>query len=229
MPEALPYPLNTTDDDLFFFPLCGQDAGYMTRFEPDGFGSGDIYRVELVPYEEMAEEIAQDSIELEEPVVQEPTHLPEPVPQPEEPQPVEPERPYRIAPIFFEFDSYALTEVAITKLDEISEVMQAFPEINIEIQGHTDSKGPDSYNQVLSERRAGTVKKYLVDKGVDTNRLTTKGFSESAPAAINTNPDGTDSFKGRKLNRRVEFKIDPGIIKNLEVEKVEVPEDLKID
>ncbi|MBE0653349.1 MAG: OmpA family protein [Bacteroidales bacterium] len=234
-PEALPYPFNTTDDDIFFYPLCDHNAGYMTRFEPDGFGSGDIYKVGMVTLEEMAEETLEEAIEETEAAEEVTETVPEGfILEETEILPVEeqtrlPERAYRIKPVFFEFDSYALSQMAMDRLDEIAEVMNTFQEIKIEIQGHTDSKGPDSYNQILSERRAGAVRKYLLEKGIDPNRLTAKGYSESVPVAINQNPDGTDSFKGRKLNRRVEFKIDPGIQDYLEIEPVEVPDDLKLD
>jgi outer membrane protein OmpA-like peptidoglycan-associated protein len=72
----------------------------------------------------------------------------------------------------------------------------------VEIQGHTDSKGSDSYNLSLSDRRAASVVAYLVQNlGIDPSRLTSKGYGEGMPIATN------DTDAGRALNRRVEFNI----------------------
>jgi OOP family OmpA-OmpF porin len=78
--------------------------------------------------------------------------------------------------------------------------MKINPGLTVEIQGHTDSYGKDAYNQGLSERRAKSVKKELVDQGVNGNRLTTKGFGESQPVESN------DTDEGRAYNRRVVYK-----------------------
>lgn len=245
-PEPLPYPLNTTDDDLFFYPTCQEGegiSGYMTLIEPDGFGSGDIYRVNIVEpelvaeeeTEEVVDEVADEVIEVVEPPIE--TEIEE-IEQAEEivaeaeeviaEEPVQDMRMYKVKPVFFRFDSYDLSSNAKAKLDEIAEVMKSFEQIKLEIQGHTDAMGPVVYNQYLSEKRAESVKNYLVSQGVSASRLTTIGLSENQPTAINTNPDGSDNFQGRKLNRRVEFELDPGILEQVEVEPVEVPENLKI-
>ena len=71
----------------------------------------------------------------------------------------------------------------------------------IEIGGHTDGKGSDSYNKRLSENRAKAVVEYLVSKGVNINRLKYMGYGKSMPVAPN------DTEEGRAMNRRVEFKI----------------------
>ena len=70
------------------------------------------------------------------------------------------------------------------------------------VGGHTDSVGTDAYNQTLSERRAASVKDYLVGQGVDGSRLSTAGYGESNPIASN------DTADGRALNRRVELNLD---------------------
>jgi outer membrane protein OmpA-like peptidoglycan-associated protein len=251
-PQSLPYPLNTTDDDLFFFPTCiaGEGiSGYMTLIEPEGLGSGDIYRVSLETPELAVEEEPEEPVieVVEEEIAEEVIEVTEPALEPEvekieeaaeivekaeevlaEETKQEEMRMYKVKPIFFRFDSYELSSNAIEKLDEIAEVMKSYEQIKLEIQGHTDAMGPDVYNQYLSEKRAESVKNYLVSKGVSESRLTTIGLSESLPAAINSNPDGSDNFLGRKLNRRVEFELDPGIMDEVEVEPVDVPENLKI-
>ena len=72
---------------------------------------------------------------------------------------------------------------------------------NINIYGHTDSKGADAYNQTLSEKRADAVKTYLVSKGIVSSRLFAMGLGETQPIATN------DTDAGRAQNRRVEFAI----------------------
>jgi OOP family OmpA-OmpF porin len=101
----------------------------------------------------------------------------------------------------FDFDKATLTVEAKGILDQVASALQARPDIKVEIDGHTDGKGSVPYNQKLSERRAASVKAYLVGKGVDGGRMTTAGFGKSRPIADNK----TD--EGRALNRRVELKV----------------------
>ncbi len=103
--------------------------------------------------------------------------------------------------ILFGFDRSDLGDGAKKSLDELVKILNKYPDTNIEVQGHTDDTGTDSYNQALSERRAATVSAYLRNKGVTTSRITTKGFGESAPKYAN------DSEENRSLNRRVDFLI----------------------
>jgi outer membrane protein OmpA-like peptidoglycan-associated protein len=101
----------------------------------------------------------------------------------------------------FAFDSSNLTSVAQTNLDKLAQVLNNNPDTNINIYGHTDSKGADDYNMKLSERRANAVKAYLSSKGISSNRMMAKGEGESQPVATN------DTDAGRAQNRRVEFAI----------------------
>lgn len=101
----------------------------------------------------------------------------------------------------FGFDSSELTSAAKTNLDKLAEVLKNNPDTNINIYGHTDSRGTDAYNQSLSERRAASVKNYLASKGVGSARMITMGVGEKEPIATNE----TDA--GRAENRRVEFAI----------------------
>jgi len=79
--------------------------------------------------------------------------------------------------------------------------------LSVEIGGYTDSKGSVIYNKTLSTDRAKSIVDLLVDKGIEANRLTYKGYGESNPIALNTNPDGSDNPEGRAKNRRTELKI----------------------
>ena len=114
---------------------------------------------------------------------------------------------YVIRPVFFDFDKFTLKVEAKSRLDELAVILKALPVIEIEANGHADSKGPDGYNMMLAKKRAASVIQYLVSSGIDGKRLRAVSKGESSPVALNTNPDGSDSPDGRKLNRRVEFNI----------------------
>ncbi len=103
--------------------------------------------------------------------------------------------------IFFAFDQYTLLEESFSELNRIVALMNEKTGMQIEIAGHTDSTGPEAYNMKLSERRAKSVVKYLVSKGVSQDRVTSVFFGETKPAVSN------DTKENRRKNRRVEFKI----------------------
>jgi outer membrane protein OmpA-like peptidoglycan-associated protein len=86
-------------------------------------------------------------------------------------------------------------------LDRALKVLQDFPDVNLEISGHTDSKGRDAYNLRLSQRRADSVKLYFVTRGIASSRLVSIGYGESRPIADNA------TASGRASNRRTEFKL----------------------
>jgi len=103
--------------------------------------------------------------------------------------------------ILFGFDQSYLSSDAKTNLDKLVTVLNTYPDTNIEIQGHTDSKGTETYNQTLSEKRAKSVSDYLLANQITGIRVTTKGFGETLPKYDNETEDG------RAQNRRVEFLI----------------------
>jgi peptidoglycan-associated lipoprotein len=109
--------------------------------------------------------------------------------------------------IYFEFDQYDITAQAGVELDKLTDILNDNPEIKIEMGSHTDSVGTNDYNITLSQRRAESTVRYLINKGVNAQRLTAKGYGETKPVARNTNANGTDNPAGRARNRRTEFKI----------------------
>lgn len=128
-----------------------------------------------------------------------------------------PVQPIVIPQLNYEFNSALLTPESKTILDTtIFVILNKNPDIIIELSSHTDNKGTDSYNMKLSQKRAESVVSYLANKGIDSKRLTAKGYGETKPLAPNSNPDGSDNPDGRQLNRRTEFKIigkmDPSLI-----------------
>ncbi len=103
--------------------------------------------------------------------------------------------------ILFAFSKSDLGDSAKNNLNKLVAILNKYPNTNIEIQGHTDSRGTDEYNMGLSLRRANAVRDYLASQGIAGARMTTRGFGESAPAYSNDTPEGMAQ------NRRVEFLI----------------------
>ena len=102
--------------------------------------------------------------------------------------------------VAFKLNSADLTQDAEKVLEDVAADLKKFPSVNVEIQGHSDTMGDDSYNLYLSEKRAQTVRSFLINKGVKAERLTAKGYGETAPVADNS------TLEGRRKNRRVELK-----------------------
>ena len=103
--------------------------------------------------------------------------------------------------VLFGYDRSDLSDDAKTSLDKLRATLLKYPETNITIIGHTDSKGTAKYNQTLSESRANSVASYTSRNGIDNNRLTAIGKGETDPVATN------DTEEGSASNRRVEFVI----------------------
>ncbi|MGP8217495.1 MAG: OmpA family protein [Bacteroidia bacterium] len=103
--------------------------------------------------------------------------------------------------IFYDFDKATLKDESTAELDKMIKLMNDNPALKVEISSYTDSKGSDVYNDKLSQARAQSVVDYLINKGVDKNRLVAKGYGKENPIASN------DTDEGRQLNRRTEFKV----------------------
>ncbi|WP_420466626.1 OmpA family protein [Panacagrimonas sp.] len=110
----------------------------------------------------------------------------------------------RFEDVHFAFDQSRLTDYAKTLLDNaatvINDLAKTYPELKVDIHGHTDAVGTDGYNQALGERRANIVREYLQRKGVDGARISTQSYGEARPKATN------DTDEGRALNRRAEVR-----------------------
>lgn len=101
----------------------------------------------------------------------------------------------------FDFNKADIKPAFAPILDEAVAALKANPSVNVVIEGHTDSTGPEAYNKALSAKRADAVKSYLVSKGISAARLSTVALGESQPVADNKTADG------RRMNRRVELKV----------------------
>ena len=106
----------------------------------------------------------------------------------------------RLEGVHFENDKATLGPNAAAILDETVTALQKCPDKQVRLNAYTDSSGSDAYNEKLSQRRAETVREYLVSHGVSASRIEAKGLGESNPIADNSTPEG------RAQNRRVELE-----------------------
>jgi outer membrane protein OmpA-like peptidoglycan-associated protein len=155
-------------------------AGKKYGFRAVGLGFFDINKnIDLTDVDEYTE-IEEDAIRL---------------------APIEVGQVVRLNNIFFETAKATLKSESFPELDRTVEFLENNPTMEIEIAGHTDDVGSDLTNQRLSEARAQSVASYIIEHGINTQRLVVHGYGESRPIAFNTDEDG------RQKNRRVEFKV----------------------
>jgi outer membrane protein OmpA-like peptidoglycan-associated protein len=103
--------------------------------------------------------------------------------------------------ILFDFNRADLRPESKSTLRSLANNFRQYPDEVITVEGHTDNIGSPDYNQGLSERRAHSVRSYLIDEGVPSSHIEARGYGESRPKATNSTPEG------RQLNRRVEIHI----------------------
>ena len=115
--------------------------------------------------------------------------------------PIEVGTTVRLDHIYFDFDKATLKTASFEELDKVVSFMNDNPTIAVEIGGHTDSKGADSYNLTLSQARAEAVRAYIIEHDINEGRITAQGYGETQPETTN------DTEQGRAINRRVVFTI----------------------
>jgi peptidoglycan-associated lipoprotein len=121
-------------------------------------------------------------------------------------EPVEIDKAIRLENIYYDFDKWNIRADAAVELDKLVAIMNDNPTIWIELGSHTDSRGKDAYNQMLSQKRAQTAIEYIISKGINKNRITAKGYGETQ--LLNKCGNGVScSEEDHQLNRRTEFKI----------------------
>ncbi len=262
-PVNIGYPVNTTDDDVFYVVSPNNKTAYLSSFRKDGLGEKDNYVITFPDRKETpltlmkgvvtdqsgkpvkdVEIIVTDN-ETEEVVgVYRPNSktgqyvfiltpgrnynitynsegnlfYSDNMEVPKESNYYEIYRPIILDPIivgskvilkniFFDFDKATLRPISKVEIKNVVHFMKANPKVKVEISAYTDSKGDDKYNQKLSDERAQSVVKRLLESGIPADRMTAKGYGEKMPVAPNAKENGDDNPEGRQLNRRVEFKI----------------------
>lgn len=202
-PVNMGYPLNSIKDDIYF---AGTDSDTLLKeayLSSDRYSTCclELYAVKTIPPPPPPPVV----------VITTTTEKPDSVPETSTTTIITrndpPSKPVEIK-IYFDFDKSTLLPVSYTMLDSLVTVLQKAPTLIIEIAGYADGKGTEAYNTELSQRRAAACYNYLVkQKHISADRLTIKAYGECCPAAKEFTEEGKDDAAGRKLNRRVEFKV----------------------
>ena len=179
-PVNLGFPINTDGDEINFFVAADGKTAFISSQREGGFGGYDIYTFEL------PEEIRSDSANYLSSV--DVTEL-------------SPGDAIILQNIYFEYNSSALKSESEEGIQMIADFLRRNPDLKVELAGHTDNVGRESYNLKLSTNRANAVRKALIAKGVDKTRLTVKGYGTSRPVVPN------DTEEHRAINRRTEMII----------------------
>jgi outer membrane protein OmpA-like peptidoglycan-associated protein len=111
-----------------------------------------------------------------------------------------------ISDVLFDTGQYTLRSAAREKLAKVSGIVLAHPGLRLEVEGHTDNVGSEEFNQQLSEKRAISVRDFLVQEGISINSISARGFGKTVPVASN------DTAAGRQSNRRVEMIVAGDVI-----------------
>lgn len=246
-PVNLGYPINSTDDDIYFYPVQNGTAAYTSILQKGNVGMEDLFAVQLEGGTGNNDLVETDTIVVEGPkdtvlVVknQEATKQLENKIQIEQAL-EETETPTEQAKksgndvvvlhsLFFDFNSSEISLNSAKILEYMVLVMKNDPNFKVEFIGHTDAIGSEKANLLLSEKRAQVAKNYLVSKGIAANKIIVKGVGKKEFIAINTNKDGSDNPEGRKFNRRVDVQVVDKIQdKKVIIEDISIPPHLKME
>ena len=262
-PVNIGYPINTTDDDIFYITSVDGKRAYYSSAKPGGFGEKDIYMINLPEAEDKnltvltgyvadqyghvpgyAEIIVTNNetgelIGIYNPNVSTGKYLiilpndgnynisyeSDGLLYHSENLYIPPNSAYSqinkanqlttirvgekiiLNNLFFEYEKSIIKKESGPEIDRVFKFLTNQPTLQIEISGHTDSKGDDDYNMKLSQDRAQAVVDALIAKGIDKTRMSAQGYGETQPIANNLDNDGKEDPKGMALNRRVELKI----------------------
>lgn len=180
-PVNLGYPLNSSYDEMNLVVSNDAVRAFISSQRYDGSGGFDIYEFELD--DKFRPEVVEiDTISEEDYYV----------------AAMERGNDVTLRNIYFEFDSAELSDESVDGINEVYDFLLEYPDVKIELVGHTDDMGSESYNQILSERRAESVAKVLIDRGISAERIKTKGRGSTQPLFPNNFDDEL-----RDLNRRV--------------------------
>lgn len=173
----------TTIDSGSYYFIVNRGQNYNISYEAKGylFHSENINVPKVAEYSVMEKDVILDKVEIGSKIV--------------------------LNNIFFDSNKATLRKESGVEIDKLVTLLKEYPELVIEVSGHTDSKGNDAANLKLSQMRSQAVVNALIKKGIKKENLVAKGYGETAPIAPNTLPNGKPDLKGMQQNRRVEMKI----------------------
>lgn len=208
--KNLGFPINTGQNDLYFSLLSDSMGGFLASNRAGGiFMNGEMCCHDIYHYSFVEEYVPMLKEELV--AYQDSTILKKETEQTKEIIDTKTilernELIFDDLRIYFGFDQYKLDKKLKKQLDVVADIINKEMQIRkIWVNAHTDGKGEDEYNQILSMNRSTSVKDYLLKKGIPEVMMEIKYYGESLPLESNTFPDGSDNPEGRKRNRRVEM------------------------
>lgn len=190
-PQNLGYPISTPDDDLFYNPGWEGTKSYYARRPESDLRNSIIYAVIKDNPDDNPDDISENT------VVDTKSGSKQAIDN----------FYYILNRIFFGFNEYTLSNEAKEDAERIYAMLKKNPLVEIELIGHADSRGRTEYNKRLSLRRAESVRNFLVQKGIASERIRVVAVGEDNPLAINNYDDGADAPEGRSLNRNVAIRI----------------------
>ena len=179
-PVNLGYPINTPGDEINFIVAADGHTALISSIREGGYGGYDIYSFQL-----KEDDLKPEAVNVYDYMVDDP----------------QPGTIVQLVNIRFEFNSAALTDDSEEGIEMLKAFLEKHPEINVELAGHTDNVGSDTYNLKLSNERAEVVRQTLIEKGIASERLTAKGYGATKPLQPN------DTEEHRAMNRRTEMIV----------------------
>jgi outer membrane protein OmpA-like peptidoglycan-associated protein len=226
VPENLGYPVNGPDDELFYVPVRNGESAIFASAGRNGNQQMGIYTLKFEPPQEEglmagidAGVIGKRNKTTKEADLHREAET--------EVHGTKTGSYLVLKNLFFDFDHYRLDEENEQNIDRLYMIMNQYPDLSVEVVGHSDAMGSEAYNLELSLKRANSVVSYLANKGIARGRFISRGVGEMQNIAINENADGTDSPEGRELNRHVEIRLMNYENENITVEEIFVPEHLR--
>ena len=184
VPTNVGYPINSPEDEVHISWNAEGNRGYLATNRPDSYGEEDVYRVSFA-----VDKVKPVFLASKDTLVQKTFAKP------------------KLADVldqkvYFDFNiAHSYAEFSKLKLQEVVQFLNTYPEVKLEIRGHADSKGDPDINRLISAKRAETVYRYLLSRGIDSKRLQAKGYSNNQLIV-----DGLSTIENAP-NRRVDFKV----------------------
>ncbi len=196
-PKNLGSPVNSPADDFSLVTGGDGNTGLFSSNRPGGAGGDDIYSFASIPVETPKPPVPPAITAVPKP----------PAPPAISIDTLQVNKPYRIENIFYDFDKWNIREDARKPLNQLVALMKRYP-ITIELGSHTDCRGSEEYNRVLSQKRAESAVQYIISQGIDPSRIRAKGYGKSQLANRCNCTTGVEcSEAGHQYNRRTEFRI----------------------
>lgn len=183
--------INSGSDDFAYVLREGDNKGFFSSNRDGNEGLFAFYREENIQDPEKEEEL-EEGLKLPADIVEKNVKTGA--------------RQLKIEDIYFGLNTFKILPKSARVLDKVVKIMKEYPKLKIEIGSHADARGAEKYNLILSEKRAAATLEYIVSKGIDRDRLTSKGYGESMPLNNCTEETGCTK-KQYAINRRSEFKI----------------------